>query len=298
MKTKQILLKALLSTLTVGSVLGGATGIYCVYSQARANAAVDKHFEVGRDFLQRQEFQLAIKEFDEALHNKSLHKTESSRVLVERGTAYLALNKFTEAINDFNLALKQNPVSELAYINRGVAYFRTGAAHEAIMNFDQALKLNPKSSYALLNRAGAYLLLTPQEAEKLAQKTVDSLEASNWKGEFTGQRAILSALAYKRSGKQEQAKALLETAFAKVNRLPWPYPAIKYLLGKINEETLLEKAQDSTYDLMQAQCYVGIDEMAKGHKKNAKEKFTFVTKHGVSNSVEYWLAKNLAPQLK
>lgn len=260
--------------------------------QPQAFAAGDdwqRHYDVGKDFLDRQQYELAVKEFDLSLKQKVTPKA-----LVDRGTCRSEMGKYQEALADLDQAIRMSPDFGLAHVNRGVVYFRTGQADKAIADFDRALLINGKDQYAMVNRAGAYMMLPASKAAILAQNTEKLLDATNWRIDLAGHAAVLTALTYNAGKQPDKARALMQKALNKLNRLHWPYPVCKYLLGKAKEEDVLEASADSTYDLTQAQAFLAIDLLNKGDKARAREKLSFVTRHGTVNSVEYWLAKYLS----
>ena len=128
---------------------------------------------------------------------------------------------------------------------------------------------------------------------KAARNLKGWLEARNWKGNYAGHAAILSILGFQQAGQSDAAQKILKNALGKTNRLEWPYPALKYLAGKLKVEELLEEAKDSDYDTTQANCFVAMDMLNSKRPKQAEERLTWLVKYGTKNSVEYWLGKNL-----
>jgi len=264
---------------------------------ASAGSEFDRHYDLGKDFLQRQEYKLAIQELTIAA-DKQAPPVELAKALVDRGTAYSELANYKGALADFDRAITLDGKSHLAFNNRGVVFLRQGIADKAISNFDQALVLDPKDKYAVVNRAGAYLLT--DKASKLAPNTEAWLKGQKWQSDFGAHATVLTALAYLSGGEKAEARRLTNEALKKLDRLHWPYAMLSYLGGKISPEKVVEESQDSTYDLTQAQCFLGLDAYIKG-KENydvARDKLGFVVKHGTTNSVEYWLAKATLAKLK
>lgn len=251
---------------------------------AQASAEYDRHYAVAKDFLNREQYKLAIDEYTQALK-----ASKSAIALIDRGTAYSELRKYDAAISDLNQAITIDSKNPLAYTVRGVVNFRSFKPQQAIVDFDRALALNNNDKYAVVNRAGAYLMLDNPGAA--AKNTNDWLERTQWKSDFAAHAACLTVLAYKFSRQPSQAKTLSELSLKKLNRLLWPYSVFKYFLGKESQEKLLEHAENSTYDLAQCQAFLGLDAYSRGDLGVARDKLTFVSKHGVVNSVEYWLAK-------
>lgn len=258
---------------------------------AGAASEFERHYQVGKDFLSRQEYKLAVEELTSALKLKT-----NSEALVDRATALNEMKKYEEALKDLDQALSINPKSVMGLNIKGVVYLRTNRPDLAIATLDKALSIDPADRYALVNRAGAYLLTTNPAA--LAGRTIACLEAQNWKNEFAGHAAVLTVLAYKASGQMQEAKGFSEKALKKLNRLYWPYPVLKYFVGKESKDAAVEEAADSTYNLTQAQTFLGLDAYFNHDSGECRDKLKFVTTHGTVNSVEYWLAKHYLAKLK
>jgi tetratricopeptide (TPR) repeat protein len=266
--------KASLASLLVASFLPAAT----------ASAEFDRHYEVGKDFLTREQYKLAVDEFTQALK-----ASPSPVALIDRGTAYSELKNYPAALADLDKALLAAPNSVMGYTVRGVVFLRTGKAEKAIADFDRALAIKPDDKYAVVNRAGAYLML--DDPSKFSQKTVEWLDRTGWKSDFACHATVLTCLGYKLSHNVKQCDALSTIGLKKLDRLLWPYPVLKYFVGKESVEKVLTHSEDSTYDFAQAQAFLGLDAYSRNDLSTAKQKFDFVGKHGVINSVEYWLCK-------
>jgi tetratricopeptide (TPR) repeat protein len=79
------------------------------------------------------------------------------RAYYDRGTAYLMLSKYSEAIMDFDKVLESSNYSE-AYNNRGIAYKENGDYQAAIRDFSKVIELLSGSAEAYNNRADAYVM--------------------------------------------------------------------------------------------------------------------------------------------
>lgn len=255
-----------------------------------------RHYELGEDFLQRDQYKLAIPEFDEAIKAEGGKGKDAAAALVQRGTAYSALASYDRALKDLSLALKLDPTNDLGYNNRGAVYLRTQKPEPALADFDKAMQINPKNKYAAVNRAGVFLLLP--DPGKRAAATLRWLETGGWQTDFAGHAAILSSLAYLASGDKKNFETLVALSLKKLDRLKWPYSVLKHFQGKADAEAVLEQAQDSTYNLTQAQCFLALEDYFKGRKDGIAARLDFVEKHGTINSVEYWLGKAFLPKLR
>ncbi len=254
---------------------------------ARAATGFEKHFEVGKTYLVNQKFDMALKEFNQAL----LLSPNNASILIERGTAFNGLEKYDQAIKDFTGAIKVAPDSYLAFNNRGVAYLRKGDYSQSIKDLDKAIAIDPKQPVAFLNRAGASLCCGqgPSSADKLASW----LSAIDWKSEFAGHAAILAAFGYRQGNQPKKAKELLDKALSRTDKLKWPYPALRYLSSTIKGKELLEEAESSDYDTTQAHYFIAQQLILNKDAKQAKTHLDWIVDHGVRNSVEYWIARGL-----
>ncbi|GEM_PF-477392 len=276
-----------LEAIIISSTALFLTTIASISPSPASASAYDSHFGIGKSFLVNQNFEMAVKEFSAALKLSP----NNPEALVERGTAYNGLKKYDLALRDFGAAVKADPNSYLGYNNRGVTYMRLGDTETAIQNFDRAIVIDNREVFAYLNRAGASL--TNGSGGSSSQKISEWLKRDNWKGNYSGHAAILGALGYRQAKQPAQAKALIDEALAKTDRLKWPYPALQFFAGKLNTKELLDEAERSDYDNTQAHCFLALDLRLKGDEKSSLPHLDWILKHGIQNSVEYWIARGL-----
>ena len=67
------------------------------------------------------------------------------------GSANLSLKKFLNAIRNFHIAAKNNPLQPEIYYNLGLSYHLFGNIDDAILNYNKALELKPNYSEAYCN---------------------------------------------------------------------------------------------------------------------------------------------------
>ena len=70
--------------------------------------------------------------------------------------AYLKGSRFSEAIDDFNEAIRLNSKYASFYNNRGIAYEKLKEYDKSLADFDVALELDPRYATALYNRSLTY----------------------------------------------------------------------------------------------------------------------------------------------
>jgi tetratricopeptide (TPR) repeat protein len=74
-----------------------------------------------------------------------------------RGGAYITIELFDKAIEDFNQVISIDPAYYEAYSNRGYAYYFRGQYDEAMKDYDRAIELNQNFAKAYFNRGDLYL---------------------------------------------------------------------------------------------------------------------------------------------
>jgi tetratricopeptide (TPR) repeat protein len=68
------------------------------------------------------------------------------RIYYNRGTELIALQRYEDAIADFNVGLAANPKLDHLYGNRGSAYLHLEKYPEALRDYDKAIELNAENS--------------------------------------------------------------------------------------------------------------------------------------------------------
>lgn len=89
------------------------------------------------------------------------------RSIRNRGVAYYKLERYSEALRDFDRALELDPGSAKAWLLRGSLHMRTAQSAKALADFDRALALEPRDA-ELLGRRCVVLLRLRRLDEALA----------------------------------------------------------------------------------------------------------------------------------
>ena len=91
-----------------------------------------------------------------------------------RGHAFYINGQLDRAIDDFNQAIRLDPISSKAYLNRGAAFVDKGQLDRANADFDKAIELNPSYSQAY-NAKGSLFGMSgyPEKAIEQFSKAIE-----------------------------------------------------------------------------------------------------------------------------
>jgi len=110
-------------------------------------------FARGTLYLKMRKYQEAIADLSRTLELNAKY----TKAWVNRGNAYRDLNQTDAAISDYNAALEIQGNFDKALNNRGAAYLRKGMYDEALADFDRVISKNPGYVNAYINRAALYI---------------------------------------------------------------------------------------------------------------------------------------------
>ncbi|MBN1447638.1 MAG: tetratricopeptide repeat protein [Bacteroidetes bacterium] len=153
--------------------------IFAAGAFAQSNNEAKKLFNEGNALLKSGNFEGAVTKYDAAL---KLEKHEF--FYYQRGLAMKKARKMDEALESFKSAVGVNPKWEIGYFALAGAYFSKGDYQNALENYELALKQNPthgpsRKGLAAAQTARAQELLTRGEtgnAIALCQKAVENDE--------------------------------------------------------------------------------------------------------------------------
>ncbi|TWU03848.1 tetratricopeptide repeat protein [Neorhodopirellula pilleata] len=118
-----------------------------------------------------------------------------------RASAWWALGKQKEAMDDFNAAIKKGYEEAHAYSSRGLFYAAQGDHDAAIRDYDKALQIDPEDVTPMINRAAVHM--AQSEFVKAIEDYSAALEVRQDNAALLRQRAI----AHKAAGKLDDAIA-------------------------------------------------------------------------------------------
>lgn len=159
-------------------------------------------------YLQRGLAYLELDRYQEALDDlklaHELDKQNKNAILVCRGRALAGLKKYDLSLADLNEALAIDPKFVLAFISRADTYLSMGEDEKALEDLESALSLDPKQAKAYLLRARYYKHKNKNEQALKDFSTAISLDSSFLEKEY---------------GPQTQAEKELRDHFAKSLKL-------------------------------------------------------------------------------
>ena len=126
---------------------------------------------------------------------------EEGRYYTLRASAWWALGKTEQAVQDFDKAIELGYTEGHAYTSRGLFHAEMGNFDEAIADYDKAIEVEPESIAPIINRAAVHMS-RKDYAEAIADYTL-VLKTKKNSASILHQRAI----AHKAAGEMEQAIA-------------------------------------------------------------------------------------------
>lgn len=121
-------------------------------------ADAQQDLEQGLRAYAQGNYERAVEDFSRALTAPGLSRKAGANAFVNRGAAFIKLQRYQNAVDDYTRALELKPGSAQALTGRAVAYMRLGKLDLAISDNTTVVAANPKNKMALNNRGTAYLL--------------------------------------------------------------------------------------------------------------------------------------------
>lgn len=247
---------------TLVSILGLMLLCSCSGTKSRAGAQL----ESGTAHLDKGEYDLAIRDFDEAIRLDSV----SADAYRNRGIAFRGKEDFDRAIQDYDKAVTLAPNDARIFQNRAMAYQGKGEFDVALRDFDQAVKLKPDFGLAWKNRGrtDVYLGRFPDAAADLAKG--QSLDPANL------YVAIWLHFVNRRIGRDDAKDFAAHVA--RTDTVKWPAPVAKYYLGRLTADGLFAAAEDKdtvvqTQHRCAASFYIGEELLAMKRDADAATRF-------------------------
>jgi len=113
----------------------------------------------GETYRQMERYQQALEDFDHAIKLDPKYDW----ALACRAQTYYQMKCYTEALQDFDRAIELNPKLDWAIASRGLTHSLMGRYAQALQDFDRGIELNPKLDWAIANRGEIYQLIGRDE---------------------------------------------------------------------------------------------------------------------------------------
>lgn len=115
------------------------------------------HFNLGRLFNLKKQFEKAIDEFNKAL---TLNPENQADIYYQRGIANQNIDHLDDSTTDFEKAIELNPNSDEYYNFFGMTLYRQGNFEKAIEILDIALSFGSENPFTYFNQGMAYLKIS------------------------------------------------------------------------------------------------------------------------------------------
>ena len=106
----------------------------------------------------------AVETYTKILNAVNDDKNIIAVIRKHRGMAYFSMNKFEDALNDFEVSLQYDPKAYRTYYYKGIVYSIQKKYDLAVQNYNRSLEINPYQAHTHFRRAMAYFEM--QEYEK------------------------------------------------------------------------------------------------------------------------------------
>ncbi|MBU2462634.1 MAG: tetratricopeptide repeat protein [Candidatus Edwardsbacteria bacterium] len=123
--------------------------IFCIINSSAANAGVGSNMRAGNKALNKGNIEQALEKYQEAL----IHEPDNEKIHYNIGRALYKLQKYPEAISEFQLGLltKDKSFQAKTFYNIGNCHFKQGKLDEAVNSYVSSLLLNPSDMKAKQN---------------------------------------------------------------------------------------------------------------------------------------------------
>ncbi|MEH2328248.1 tetratricopeptide repeat protein [Nostoc sp.] len=131
----------------------------------------------GETYRLMERYPEALQDFDRAIELNP----KDDWVIASRGQTYRSMKRYPEALQDFNRAIELNPKDDWALTNRGEIYRLMKRYPEALQDFNRAIELNPKDDWAIALRSVTYRLIESYPAAlQDFNRAIELNPKSNW----------------------------------------------------------------------------------------------------------------------
>lgn len=239
--------------ISIETIYGDFSGVIRLQ---RVYLATTSYYLQGNDWILNNQYDLAIKKFDEAIKLDS-HYAAAYQGL---GVAYAYKGEDELAIRNFSEAIEMSPYNAKSYLSRGNVYAKIGDYKQAIANFEKAHQVQiPRDDIVLpqiyLSLGNAHAKSENyDEAIKIFEHAIrilpDFQDPSGWRPSTDDIYNIASALynsrgnVYAKTGEDNQAIADFNKAIESEKHNYLPYLNLSKIYMKMNKHERSIKCYD------------------------------------------------------
>ncbi|WP_374653365.1 tetratricopeptide repeat protein [Dongia sp.] len=218
-------------------------------------------------------------------------RPDAAYLLVERANYYMRAGRSDDAFDDIATALEIEPDMPSAVSARAILRLDLGEAEAALADSNLAIALDNKPSGGRIALRGTIRHIMGDLEGAIADYAeagkLDPTEPFD---------PLLLYIALCEAGRPEEGREALRALLKRWPTTEWPAPLALYLLGESSEAELKKVALTGTEILRKYQdfdwhFYLGATAMSKGDKKKARDYFQHVVDTGMSQFLEYNIAR-------
>ena len=199
----------------------------------------EQHYNAGLDFREKEQYEAAITEFDEAIELDPLY----IEAYYKRGNTYCKMGQLETGIQDLSMAIELDSQHSDAYYDRGAAYCTLGQMGSGIEDLDQAIRLDPTDAMAHGSRGNAYY-----ELGELVKALRDCDEAIKLDPEYGYPYYVLGNI-YHQQGQLEKSLENYNEAIRLDPQLVWAYNNRASIHHELNQFEEAVRDLDMAIDL-------------------------------------------------
>jgi tetratricopeptide (TPR) repeat protein len=147
-----------------------------ICAQAQITSAKWKAVETEADtLLNRQDYQGALKKYNEAIEISQLKDNESKRILYKRAICFYSLQEFQKALNDLNVFIPQYPAFPNAKYLRAFVNRELGNKKAQLDDINDLLIFSPSNPDLLKFKANIYLESESYDTAKMELQNLQKI---------------------------------------------------------------------------------------------------------------------------
>lgn len=295
-------LKQVLSKLCLGATLcltlGSLTACSLVKEESYTfDPALDSQFSIDAnevilvtpDMLEREQYQMLITQFTQALGKENLTHEQKAQILYQLGIIYDRLGLDITARNMFLSALIELPDYAQAYNFLGIYLASAERFADAYDAYDAVIELDPEEKYAYFNRG---IALYYGNRAQLSIPDLEKFYSFNHNDPF---RMAWLYLSEREALGQDIARTKLQERLCKVNEeVSWGLEVLEFFAGKLSSEQLIANLKAADIDkpelsrrLCEAYFYMAKEAQYQGNYKRAYDLFHLCIATNVTGYLEY-----------